>query len=704
MAGADPPDPEPAAAMRTPRAPARSAAALAAALCGAALAPAQDGGVRAAAERIDALVEAGLREAGSAPNPPADDPTFVRRAYLTVIGRTPTLAELGASRGQGDGLDRAALVDELLAAPGRASHDFNLWADLLRVQSRMQRRTSGEPYAHFLHEALARNLPYDELVRALLTADGPAHAEGQGATGYWLRDLGMPLDAMSNTMRVFLGTRMECAQCHDHPFDTWTQRQFYELAAFTAGMRFSTVDPATAASREQLALARELRAEFGESARQVLRRLLQETTTGIAGSGAGTIRLPKDYAYDDARPNQAVQARVPFGEQPQLAAPAAPARPARGQGRRPARAAAAEPGPGSRQAFAAWLTAPDNPRFTTVIVNRMWQAVFGLGLIEPVDDLRGADRGPNPALLDFLEALMRELRYDLVAFRRVLLHTRTFGRQAGTWDPEAGAPYLFPGPLLRRMSAEQVWDSLLGLAVDAPDASLADLDARARPIYERHAQLADLSADEIRSHVEAETLRTRDPAAYRAMLRERAAAARADRQGETAAARARAARLQAELRAARQAGDPRRTFEILAELRGLREQAAAAAAANRPDLRRASQLPQPAPPGHFVRQWGQSDREQIAASTTDANVPQALQLLNGVVDEQLLRDGSALLRAIAAGRTPNEKIDTAFRAILGRAPTARERERWRRDFARDAEALGDLVWTLVNSHEFRFVQ
>lgn len=670
---------------------------------GAAL-PAQDPAALDAARRVDALVERGLAAVQRRPNPDVDDATFARRAYLTIAGRTPTFAELQAFLRGGDGRSREALVDALLESPARVSHDFNQWADVLRVKSRLMRRISGEPYAHFLKDALARNVRYDDLVRQLLAAEGPAHERGNGATGYWLRDLGMPLDAMANTMRVFLGTRMECAQCHDHPFERWTQREFYELAAFTSGMRYSTIDPRSPEQRELLATAREMRQEFGDAGRRALRRLFQDMAVGVAGGGIGAIRLPDDYAYDDAAPSEVVRAHAPFGAQPRLPETRLP------RDRRPAARRNARrlpplrlPDVGSRAAFADWVTSPDNPRFTTVIVNRMWKQVFGVGLIEPIDDLKDDTEACNPELLTWLEQLMRELDYDLVAFRRVLLYTDTFGQEAGTWDADAAEPYRFEGPLLRRMSAEQLWDSLLTLGIEDPDATLGEPGARAEPIYARYDELAGLEGDALREVVERDSLRYSDPQAYRRMRAEELARERAARQSVTREMRQEGRRLLGELREARQKGDQRRALEIVVELRRLRERAAAGRR-GRTDLVRASELPAPAPPGHFVREWGQSDREQIASSTTDATIPQALQLLNGVVDGKLLRPGSALMRTLDARKTPDDRIETAFWAVLGRAPSASERAEWRRDFARDADALADLVWTLVNSHEFRFVQ
>lgn len=668
--------------------------------------------LRQASRRIDQLLEKGLRDAGLRPEAEVDDSTRVRRTFLVVAGRVPTLEELDRWTGAGPGKSHDALVDELLASPGRVSHAFNEWADVLRIQSRFGRRISGEPYMHFLKEALAQNRPYDAWVRELLTAEGAAHERGNGATGFWLRDFEMPLDAMSNTMRVFLGTRMECAQCHDHPFEDWTQRQFYELAAFNGGMRYSSMDLRNlqrSFDGARAKVVRDFAQENGANGRTVVRRLVQNQGVGLAGDGNGTIRLPKDYAYDDARPNSMVRAHVPFGPDvslpeppPAVSGPAARVRARRGQ--------SVEPPPlGSREAFAAWLTSPDNPRFTTVIVNRVFKSTFGRALIEPVDDLGDDTAAVYPDLQEYLEDLMRDLSYDLVAFQRVLLNTRLFRRGAAVFDESGEEPFRFPGPALRRMSAEQVWDSLLALALGDPDRTLKVPGASASSIYAEHARVAALDAAGLEKLLDEEMLRYTDRPAYIRVVAARRAAARAQATSADSNAatdfRAKIQELTVALRKARRERDQDEAARIVRAIADARRDAAAQTLARNPQFARASELSQPAPPGHFVREWGQSDREQIASSSLDANVPQALQLINGVVDARLLADGSALDRALDSCVDSPARVTTAFRAVLGRDPSSSELRSWVRLLQDEGgSGVADLVWTLVNSHEFRFVQ
>jgi hypothetical protein len=169
--------------------------------------------VSAAADEIDALLAKDWAANNLTPNAPADDSVFVRRIYLDVVGRIPTTREAEeflASREDGR---RAALIDKLLDSEGYVQNYFHYWADVLRVQSKGQR--TGPAYVHFIKDALRSNKPYDMFVREMVAGDGKAWSDG--AIGYYTRDRGMPLDNMASTVRVFLGTRIECAQCHNHP-------------------------------------------------------------------------------------------------------------------------------------------------------------------------------------------------------------------------------------------------------------------------------------------------------------------------------------------------------------------------------------------------------------------------------------------------------------------------------------------------------
>ncbi len=636
----------------------------------------RSGAVKAAA-RVDALVERALFDAKLGANGPCDDETFARRTYLAVLGRIPTTAELASYVGA-KGADKGlSLVDDLLGARGRESNLFNWWADLLRVKSRLPKQISGEPYAHWLKEAIASNKHYDDMVRELLTAEGPVHARDNGATGYLMRDRNMPEDNMSNTIRLFLGSRVECAQCHNHPFDSHKQKEYFEMVAFTGGLQYERrprEDP------RAIPLMRAAQERWGQNGVRALFRTLEPSMTGIYGNGTGAAQLPADYQYDDAKPRTWVTAHAMFAPEMALKVetPRAAREPRRArnnpQRRRGGGPEATEIG--SRASFAGWVTSPQNDRFATVIANRVWKRLFGRGLIEPVDDLKEDALATAPELLAHLAALVRELDFDLREFERTLLYTRHWHREACLPAEAPGDAADLRGPLMRRMTAEQAWDSMLTLVVPDLDGTLAPPKSpRAEMVYREHETLANATHEEILERAGIAVLRYTDPAAARKEQQKMREERRAEMSREFAGA-----------------GPEER--QRLRAGRALR------------DLQRASDLPSPAPPGHLLLEFGQSERDLIDASHADATVPQVLALLNDFLEQRLLNNRSALLaKELEGAREPSAKVRVAFLAVLGRAPTRGESALWEPDIAKSgARALQDLVWTLVNSHEFLFVR
>ena len=425
------------------------------------------------AARLDALLVAAWKEKGVPAPAVASDEVFLRRVWLDLAGRAPTFAEATAFLDDRAPGKRARLIDSLLAGEAHVSHAFNQWADILRLKSRYTNTANVVPaaYARWLRESLRRNQPYDAFVRELLSAKG--YAWDNGAVGYYLRDPGMPLDNLALTSRVFLGTRIECAQCHNHPFDQWKQTQFYRFAAYTYGNK--TLDEAYAGVRDEFKAREEaIRRDFlkekaastdGGKAAEARRQERMETiefrrVLNIVRGGTGqlfspiglerrpaVLKLPHDFKEDDGKPFEAMAPQTLWSPEAPVAAGQDPA-----------------------EAFARWVTSPDNPRFTRVIVNRLWRSLFGAAVLEPLDDLRDGTPSAVPGLEDRLEQLMRELRYDQRAFLAIVARTRAYQAVAQKADPEPGVPSLFAGPFLRRLTAEQAWDSLVALANPEPDA------------------------------------------------------------------------------------------------------------------------------------------------------------------------------------------------------------------------------------------
>ena len=670
-----------------------------------------------ASQRLDALVLVQLAKLGQEVNPSLDDGRFARRIYLDAAGRIPIAAELSAFLADERPDKRARIIDALLDSPAYVSSMFHFWADLLRAKTKLNNNVSGVPYLHWIKQSLTENVPYDEMVRDLLSSDGPAHKRDNGATGYYLRDRGMPLDNMANTLRIFLGTRRECAQCHNHPFDRWTQQDFFKLSAFSGGIKYKHDVKSTPEAQRLAGIVREMRQKYGKLGQGAINKFLRPYNSGISGNGTGVIRLPHDYQYDDARPNQVIIGESIFGDPVELAVDRR--RVGReGVGRKKDKGKAKKPRPvraaeiGSRATFAEWVTSPNNPRFTRVIVNRLWKRALGRGLIEPVDDLRDETEGSNPILLTYLEELLVQLDYDIKSFMRVLYTSQTYQREV---TPRLVGPdelYAFPGPVLRRMRAEELWDSLLTLTIPQLDEKLRDPGAKAESVYARYEEIVAMTPDQLEEKVKLGMLRRSDPKAYKMQMKEARQEEAAERKQAQAANRKAAKPLYRQLLKARRVQDQAEVKRLVAKLeaKGLpipgRKRAKKRNTRGKTQLVRASDLPSPAPPGHFLRQFGQSDRDQIMAAHTQPTVPQVLNLLNGFLEQYVLQNADAvLMQALSKEETPRAKVKLAYLSLLSRQPTLHERALWEGLVRNQGEAASkDLVWTLANSHEFRFVQ
>ena len=600
--------------------------------------------VREAAARIDALLAARHARDGVAPGVPLGDAQFLRRAYLELGGRIPTHDEARAFLDSTDPDKRATLVDDLLESPDWVSRFYDVWADTLRLTERPQRNLWCEPYLDWVKRSIAANRPYDEWVREMLTADGKPWENP--AVGYQLRDQGMPLPYVDNTVRVFLGTQIGCAQCHDHPFDSWTQHQFYELAAFTAGTRSGLGGKPEKPVRKEMRA--EARADKVDATAKNVRALVAETRKRAAAEGRkvdnaftqflqanGTIvsfrerglKLPHDYKYDDAGPEDPVAAAVLWGEVPEGA-----------------------DGLDARARFAAWVTAPDNPQFARTIANRLWKLCFGVGLVEPIDDFRPDNPPSHPELMDHLAAEMIRLDFDLREFVRILVSTDAWQRRAIPFDPTSGETFAFAAPALRRMTAEQLWDSILTLVA-------RDAWAYQRPTAEDFAAAVNLD------------LSGRNPGWE-------AALAAFDRYEETLS--------------------PRRTRQRIVRTYGYKGQV----------LARASELPTPLPLGHLLRQFGQGDRETIDGGRTVATVPQILAMLNGPITHAMLERGSTVMNELSE-HEPEEAIDVIFLAVLSRLPDEEDRHLAADEITTAADAAtgrANVIWALVNTREFLFIR
>jgi len=350
------------------------------------------------AAEVDELLEDAWKDAGVRPSDPVDDARYLRRASLDVQGVVPDEETVRAFLGQKGDDRRIRLVRGMLYGQGYARTMAVRWANLL-IGRRAVLDAGGDesPLATWLGQQLAANRPWDDVVRKLLAAEGTS--DQNGAVQYFYRYRGRPEEVVGNAMRVFQGMQVQCAQCHDHPFnDTITQEDFWGSAAFFA--------------------------RVGQS--------YDEGITTVFEKENGQVRLPAP----PGQPRPVIHPRFITG-------------------------AAVDPGPGKhrREAFARLVTAPDNPYFAQATVNRVWSFFFGDGFAPP-DDI-GLSFPELPEVLERLTKDFRTSGYDMRRLCEVILSTRAYqlaahGRERTKWD----ALPVFARARLRPLTPEQLWASL----------------------------------------------------------------------------------------------------------------------------------------------------------------------------------------------------------------------------------------------------
>jgi hypothetical protein len=364
---------------------------------------------KALAGRIDHHVNAGLAAAKVEPAARAEDAEFVRRAYLDLAGRIPAVAEVRAFLDDRAPDKRERVVGRLLEGPRYVTHFTHVWRALLlpEANTNFQVRFQVPGFEAWLRKQVLKNAGYDALVRDILTmpldqAGGrrgfPGNNNGDTPVAFYAAKEVKPENLAAATARLFLGFRLECAQCHNHPFASWKKEQFWGFAAFFAGMQ------------------RQGNAEFSFPSGEKIDR--HELTI------PGTERV--------------VQATFPDGKEPQWKAKQ-----------------------GGRQALAEWVTASDNPYFARAAVNRLWAYFFGTGLVDPVDEMVGAEHvASHPELLDELARQFAAHQFDVKYLVRAITASQAYQRSSARTHPSQDDPRRFARMPLRGLSPEQLFDSI----------------------------------------------------------------------------------------------------------------------------------------------------------------------------------------------------------------------------------------------------
>jgi hypothetical protein len=373
---------------------------------------------RALAAKIDSLIAARWQTENVTPAPLADDGAFLRRLSLDVIGRVPLISETRRFLRDPNSDKRAEVIERLLDSPGYVSNFSNIWRDLLLPEANadfQQRFLSGQ-MERWLRKQFSDNVSFDRMVRELITQPMPNNRRGQFYNPYgpqqgeptpmafYQSKQGKPENLAASTARLFLGIRLECAQCHNHPFSHWTREQFWGQAAFFGGIR-SQGNNGIFSQLSEVADRREL-------------------------SIPGTERV--------------AQARFLDGKDPQWRYNVS-----------------------SRKTLADWMTAPENAFFARAAVNRLWAHFFGIGIVEPVDDLNDENKPSHPELLDELAGAFVRHGFDYRFLIRAITLSKTY--QLSSAYPSASQPdvHLFAYVPVKGLSQDQLMESL-SLTVGVP--------------------------------------------------------------------------------------------------------------------------------------------------------------------------------------------------------------------------------------------
>lgn len=365
---------------------------------------------------VDQHVFANLKQLGIPPSPVCDDATFLRRVSLDIAGRMPTTAEAEAFLASKDPAKRDQLVDALLTSPDYADFFANKWTALLKnKRDDTKDITANFAFHSWVRDSLLANKPYDRLVRELLAATGTIADNPPVA---WYKRVKQPTEQLEDVAQLFLGVRMQCAQCHHHPFERWSQHDYYSMAAF-----FSQIGrkPTATAGEDVIFHKRGMAQTENKKTKQPVKP---------AGLGAPTLDIPPD---DDPRLR-----------------------------------------------LADWMGDKANPFFAKSLVNRYWKHFFKRGLIEPEDDIRDTNPPSNPELLDALAKHFVDSGYDLKAVVRVIAQSSAYQLSAMPNQHNGVDTQNFSRFYPRRMQAEVLLDAVDQFTGARTD--FADLPAGTRAI------------------------------------------------------------------------------------------------------------------------------------------------------------------------------------------------------------------------------
>jgi hypothetical protein len=364
-----------------------------------------------------------------------DEYTWIRRIYIDLAGRIPNVGEINSFVGDKTPQKKERLVDKILSSEDYVNNYYNFWADIFRIRPERLADDVGllksYLYMDYLKSFIREDKSYKDYVFSLLDATGKY--TDNPATGYMLRDNGMPLDNLATSLQLFIGKDLACSQCHDDPFQDYTQMQFYQMAAL-----FNSLS-----SRENRKEYTQTLKRIDEEIKEItkkdridngVRQLMASNLFNLKDDDTRQMKLPFDYKYPDAKPLEVVGAESLDGKLKNVKT-------------------------GRREQAAKWVVEHDD--FSNTIANRIWDNIAGKPLILPITNINIKEH-PEGVVVKFLGDYLKSHNFSIKQLIRLISCSDFYTRTAYLGKEEE---YKQQAVMVKRMSAYQIWDSLLSLVI-----------------------------------------------------------------------------------------------------------------------------------------------------------------------------------------------------------------------------------------------
>ncbi|MDG1072784.1 MAG: DUF1553 domain-containing protein [Akkermansiaceae bacterium] len=664
-----------------------------------------------AAEMLDDLLKRENADTGVITTETLTDTAFLRRATIDLIGRIPTMKEVREFEKWGTDR-RIKLIDKLSNHPRFADRWTIFMSDMLRIRSNV---TGGNQLLAYIHGSIDQEKPYDEVVRELISASGRANSNP--AVGYILGDDAAPMELAAATSQIFMGVRIGCAQCHDHPFDDWAQEDFYDLAAFfgktkqvqsrrqngsiytTEGDKMTVLwppeDKAEPEKRKPVEPKFPFQVNDFKSKPEYIKRfeaikvIREKKITKDDGSAS------LDALLDAVEPN--------VGR---------PSDPVLAEAKRESRKLdvhgelyrASE----LRKQLADLITDPRNDYFARAFVNRVWAELIGRGFVEPLDNFSDYNGMHHPSTLDFLAQEFIASGYDFRTLVRIITLSDAYRRSTLPADTSLElrerSEKNFSAAPARRMIGEVLYDSIVVAG------HLGDFK------WPKGANNKEVSR-EIRVATGEYTVVKNEGAAAPAMMEEKKISMRSDGYDLESSLQidfnsVLSSEEQTELISMRKMSDEQIKAKEMAAMKmeeerkvmNYKTETITETIDDNPRFDSAMRMATPAPPAHFLRVFGQPSRVGLGEFRDEASsLRQQLMMLNGRITHEASRVGTLEPLHRLLKKDQDLAINWAYQEILTRLPTLEEKSDARVIVNKSADGMADLRWALLNSNEFRFI-